>query len=601
MSGTVVQEDVAAFRAAFDVLADRDIGAMTGDELVAAMDELQTLFCQLPAQWNRMLARLQAQTTPQAMGAKSWRDVLAIRWRLSTGEAGRRLAEAEVLGPRQSLTGERLDPVLPAVAAAQSGGLITADQVTVLRDTMGRLPGWVDAPTRAQIEVDLVRVAVGVGPKELADQAKRRLFLLDQDGPEPDDTERARKRGICLGKQGRDGTSPVSGWLTPEARATWEPIFAKFAAPGMCNPDDDEPCVLGTPIQAQIDNDHRSPAQRRHDAFVVIGRIALMGGELGQLNGLPVSIIIRTTLQDLESRAGVGVSGGGTIVPIADVIRLAAHANHFLAVFDKATGSAMDLFRARRVASPAQRIMLIGRDGGCTKPSCTVPAYGAQVHHAAADWADDGNTNVDEMGLACGPDNRMVGKSGGWTTRMNERHDVEWIPPPHLDTGQTRINHYHRPETLICPTDQDPKRDNNSGGSAPPESVRDGDGEPAEPFDPWAPDAPAESDGPAQADDTVETAPSEPDSAPEPFDPWAGTAGVAESASSTPGRDDSPASEPFDRWRPATPAPPDDDSVVPPSAEPDQDQPRELGPLDPWGPETPDEPGGPAPPDGQAV
>ena len=53
--------------------------------------------------------------------------------------------------------------------------------------------------------------------------------------------------------------------------------------------------------------------------------------------------------------------------------------------------------------------MLIARDGGCTKPGCTVPAYGSQVHHAARDWADGGQTNVDELGLACGPDNRAVG------------------------------------------------------------------------------------------------------------------------------------------------------------------------------------------------
>jgi hypothetical protein len=123
-------------------------------------------------------------------------------------------------------------------------------------------------------------------------------------------------------------------------------------------------------------------------------------------------------------------------------------------VFDKATGSALDLFRARRVASPAQRIMLIARDGGCTKPGCTVPAYGSQVHHAARDWADDGQTNVDELGLACGPDNRMVGP-GGWETRVNEDNDVEWIPPPNLDTGQARVNDYHRPERLHRPLDDE--------------------------------------------------------------------------------------------------------------------------------------------------
>ena len=71
----------------------------------------------------------------------------------------------------------------------------------------------------------------------------------------------------------------------------------------MCNPDDPQPCTSGTPSQAQIDNDHRSLAQRQHDALVAVLRIALMSGQLGQLNGLPVSVIIRTTLQDLESRA----------------------------------------------------------------------------------------------------------------------------------------------------------------------------------------------------------------------------------------------------------------------------------------------------------
>jgi hypothetical protein len=168
-------------------------------------------------------------------------------------------------------------------------------------------------------------------------------------------------------------------------------------------------------------------------------------------------------------------------MPIADVIRLGAHANHFLAVFDRATGSALNLFRARRVASAAQRIMLIAREGGCTKPGCTVGAYGAQVHHARQDWSEGGHTNVDDTTLACGVDNRMVG-AGGWTTRINDHHEVEWIPPPHLDTGQTRTNFYHQPEKLLHPpeppapppVDPEPKPHNDTGDP--------------EPFNPWAPD-----------------------------------------------------------------------------------------------------------------
>jgi hypothetical protein len=72
------------------------------------------------------------------------------------------------------------------------------------------------------------------------------------------------------------------------------------------------------------------------------------------------------------------------------------------------------------------------------------------VHHTVTDWCHGGNTNVNEMSLACGPDNRMVGPNG-WSTLMNEHHDTEWHPPPTLDTGQNRINHHHHPERFRTP------------------------------------------------------------------------------------------------------------------------------------------------------
>lgn len=467
MSVVEVQAAVVALRAAHDELAALSVDQLTAAELVSVLDDLETLTCQLPVQGHRLLMRLQAETTPKALGAKSWREVMATRWRISSSEAGRRLEEAALLASRQTVIGAPLDPVLPCTAIAQSHGVINREHVHVLANAMSRVPAAVDPATRAQVEADLVRAAMSVGPKELKDNADRTIFLLDQDGPEPDDTERARRRGVTRGPQRPDGTIPIKGSLTPQAWAMYEAIFAKLAAPGMCNPDDERPCVSGTPTQQQVDEDHRTLGQRQHDALMAAGRSVLESGKLGQHNGLPTAIIIRTTLQDLESRAGVGVTGGGTVMPIRDVIGLAAErGNLFLAVFDGATGSALNLFRARRVASRAQRLMLIARDGGCTKPGCTVPAYGSQVHHAARDWTDGGQTNVDELGLACGPDNRSVGP-GGWTTRVNADHDVEWIPPAALDTGQARVNDYHRPERLYWPSEHDPEAPSADGHLRP--------------------------------------------------------------------------------------------------------------------------------------
>ncbi|MHA0285150.1 HNH endonuclease signature motif containing protein [Mycobacterium sp. C3-094] len=468
------REAVAGLRAAVDAVLAADLDLSTAAEVVELLDELQTASCRLPAAGHRALARLQVETTPQKMGAKNWKDVLAIRYRISGSEAHRRLTEAALLAPRQSMTGEPLPPALPATATAQAEGRITPEHVEVIRKVFDKLPGFVDVTTREQFEADVVRIAAGAGPKATHDAAELELFLLDQDGPEPDDTERTRKRSLSKGRQGRDGMTPWRADLTPEAAAIWEAIFAKYAAPGMCNPDDDEPCTSGTPTQAQIDGDHRSLAQRQHDALVAVGRIALMSGELGQLNGLPVTVIVRTTLQDLESRAGIGTTGGGTKLPIKDVIRMGAHSSHYLAIFDRATGAALDLFRTRRAASAAQRIMLIARDGGCTKPGCPVGAYGCQVHHVTQDWADGGLTNVDELGLACPPDNRSVGP-GGWTTSMSARHEVEWAPPPELDTGQTKVNTHHTPERLLRPPDdekptQESADPSEPGGPAPPDN-----------------------------------------------------------------------------------------------------------------------------------
>ena len=94
------------------------------------------------------MKRLQAETTPKAMGAKSWREVLAIRWRISPREAGRRLDDAATLAPRQGLTGTPLEPVLPCTAIAQAHGLINREHVRILREAVERVPSAVNATTR---------------------------------------------------------------------------------------------------------------------------------------------------------------------------------------------------------------------------------------------------------------------------------------------------------------------------------------------------------------------------------------------------------------------------------------------------------------------
>jgi hypothetical protein len=224
----------------------------------------------------------------------------------------------------------------------------------------------------------------------------------------------------------------------------------------MGNPADPEPGISGTPSQEQIDSDTRSVGQRNHDALTAIGRHALSSGELGQHNGLPVTVIVSTTLAELESGHGSGVTAGGTLLPMATVIRLASHAHHYLVVYDTHTHVPLYLGRTRRCASPGQRIVLHDRDRGCTFPGCTVPGYGTQVHHVIG-WQRDGQTNIDVEVLACGKHNRYA--EAGRQVRIRTNGTVEWIPPPELDTGQPRTNTYHHPDRMLKEPDADPEDD----------------------------------------------------------------------------------------------------------------------------------------------
>ncbi|BBZ01347.1 hypothetical protein MCHIJ_07840 [Mycolicibacterium chitae] len=435
------------YEAVQDKLAAVQLDALNTADMLTVLARRENLARKAPVLQHRLINRLAAEATAEELGAKLPR-ALAMRLRISPADAKRRVEEAADLGPRIALTGEPLEPLMPNVARGQAEGAIGAEHIAKIRKFFTQLPVSVDFETKLSAERELARHAANLDPEAFRKVADRLQAIIDQDGTYTD-ADRRRRRGVTLGRQGADGMSPISGQLTPEARAVLEAIFAKLSAPGMCNLDDETPCVEGAPSDAQVKGDLRTPAQRNHDALLASGRITLSTGDLGQLNGLPVTVVVSTTLKDLESAAGQAVTAGGSLLPMADVLRMASHAHHYLAIFD-GKGIPLHLGRSRRTASPGQRIVLYSRDRGCTAPGCTAPAYQCQVHHAARDWIDGGNTNIEELTLACGSDNRKV-KPGGFQTRIRADGRCEWIPPPHLDDGSPRVNDYHHPENLMAP------------------------------------------------------------------------------------------------------------------------------------------------------
>ncbi len=432
-----IAADYAALSAAVTRIIGHSYEALTTPERLNLLEHLETEARRLPVAGHALINQIGEQSNAEELGGKL-PAVLAERLRITRGEAGRRVAEAADLGPRQALSGELLPPRLEATSAAQRAGDIGGSHIAVIRRFFAALPGWVDQGTREAAERDLARRGGEFGPETLSKLAERITAHLDPDGKFSDE-DRARRRGLVIGKQGIDQMSPIRGWLTPEARGTVEAVLAKLAAPGMCNPEDQAPVVDDPAPPEAASRDTRSSAQRNHDALNAGLRALLGSDKLGQHNGLPATIIVTASLQDLEAGAGHGLTGGGTLLPMRDVIRLARHAFHYLAIFED--GKPIGLYHTKRLASPGQRIVLYAKDRGCTRPGCDVPGYWCEAHHVDG-WAATGCTDVTTLALACGPDNRLVDEKG-WTTRKNAKGDTEWIPPPRLDRGQPRTCDVH--------------------------------------------------------------------------------------------------------------------------------------------------------------
>jgi hypothetical protein len=438
-----------ALHTAVSELLDLSFDVLTAPEQLALLERLEGETRRLPVAGHALINQLGRQADETELGGKL-AHALANRLRITRAEASRRIHEAADLGERTAITGEPLEPVLPATAAAQRTGNLGAAHVAVIRGFMHRLPDFVDMETRAVAEAQLARLGAQHRPDELSKLADKLTDCLNPDGNFTDD-DRARRRGITIGKQDVDGMSSLTGWLTPEARAGLDAVLAKLAAPGMCNPADVTPCIDGSPPEAAIQGDARSLAQRNHDALNAAFRALLSSGKLGQHNGLPASIIVTTTLRELESGAGRGLTGGGTLLPMSDVIRLAAHAHHYLAIFDK--GNAIGLYHTKRLASPGQRIVLYAKDRGCSHPGCTVPGYHSEVHHLTP-YAKCHTTDVNDLTFGCGGHHPLAEQ--GWTTRKRADGVTEWVPPAHLDRGQPRINTFHHPEKLLQDDTDDP-------------------------------------------------------------------------------------------------------------------------------------------------
>ncbi len=445
-----------ALDAATATLERSNLGACAPVTRLRVLERLETARRKQVAISYDLIAGL-AEEVPADIGGPAHK-VVADWLRISCADARTRLRTAQQLAPRTTLTGQPLPPQLPATAEVWRSGQLDERHVKVIDTFVRDLPDHIASDTVDQAEKFLAEQATSLRPDQLEKVAARCAVLINPDGSFSDE-DRARQRGFTWSPQRPDGMSIGKLTATPELRAHLDAWLARFAAPG-CDPDDPKPGY-----QPSDEKDLRSPAQRRHDAVHALVRRQLGDDALGTHNGLPVTVIVSTTLKELRNAAGQAVTAGGTLLPIRDLIRLAADANNYLAVFDDHHARPLYLARARRLATRDQRLVLHAKDRGCTFPGCDAPGYLAEVHHTE-DWAHGGHTNADLLTFVCRVHHRLL--DSGWRTRKLADGTTEWLPPPHLPQLRGGVNTYHHPERFF-PDDEVP-----SSCDQTPKQPRDG-------------------------------------------------------------------------------------------------------------------------------
>ncbi|WP_345483553.1 HNH endonuclease signature motif containing protein, partial [Planotetraspora phitsanulokensis] len=128
----------------------------------------------------------------------------------------------------------------------------------------------------------------------------------------------------------------------------------------------------------------------------------------------------------------------GQLLPVREIHRLARTSSLVRLVMD-ADGQVLDMGRAVRLATKAQRKAVFARYATCWVQGCPLPAMMCQIDHAD-NWSDGGHTDLRLLGPACQFHNRVRYRRPHHYQRRKAGKDRWAFTYTARTTGQ-RINH----------------------------------------------------------------------------------------------------------------------------------------------------------------
>ncbi|MFT4210968.1 MAG: DUF222 domain-containing protein [Microbacterium sp.] len=440
---------------------DGQVAGLAPGDLVGVNEAFGVLLRAVDAAYLPVAAEVARQSRPELghdslarrNGFRSPVQMIATVTGTSAGEAARAIAVGEATASRSTLTEQTRPAKHPHVAAAVQAATLGALAAGMIITVLDRVALRADPAVVEQMEQRLVEAAPGLSADQLNRLLLRAEAILDPDGAEPRDQERRGERTLSI-RQDRFGMLILSGRYDPVSGA---PIVAALEGQvtgalrrrekavknrlACMAGDDGGTDAAGRPRDGEdlpadgAAEDTRTVAQIRADALADLCRHAIGCAEIP--TGPSTTVVVRMSLEDLESGRGTAtIDGIDAPVSAGTARRMAADAQIIPCVLG-GDSEVLDFGRARRLFSPAQKLALAERDGGCA--FCGAPPGVTVVHHI--DWwkRDRGRTDLDNGILLCTACHHRV-HDDGWEIRIDGTgvHAGVWfIPPPWLDPDRT--------------------------------------------------------------------------------------------------------------------------------------------------------------------
>ena len=196
-------------------------------------------------------------------------------------------------------------------------------------------------------------------------------------------------------------------------------------------------------------DDVRSAPQRQAEGLAEICGYALAHGSarvLPDTGGRRPQVVVTVRLEDLEQRARTGLLEFGGQTSAATLRKLACDAAVIPVVLSGA-GQPLDVGRSTRTVPDGMRRAVTARDLGCAHPGCDRPPSWCELHHII-EWAQGGDTALDNLVMLCSVHHRLVHHSG-WEVRIAEGRP-EFVPPGWIDPKRRPRR---KPDLLDCVAD----------------------------------------------------------------------------------------------------------------------------------------------------